>query len=346
MATTYRKQEQEPASTEITEVAPGIIRMQLPIQMPGLGHVNMYGFLDGNGVAVVDPGLPGPFTWKAIGERLRGAGLAVGNIHTVFVTHSHPDHYGSAGRVAKESGAALVTHTAFPNWWDTKESGLDPDIPRSNPWAEPSPWNGARMKPPLRARIIRRAAQFGFSRVFVPPRPTRRIGDGETIRLAGRDWFAVHTPGHTLDHLCLYDPTEGVLLSGDHVLPTITPHISGVGTGEDPLRSFIDSLDRVAALDGVRTVLPAHGHPFTDVRGRVDDIKRHHIERCNRLREASAALGPATVTELSHQLFRRAVWGGAAESETYAHLEHLRLLGEADRVEVGGRLVYTVTGGA
>src|ERR1700730_4680075 len=53
------KSEQDPASEEITEVAPGVLRMQLPIWMPGLGHVNMYGLVDERGIAVVDPGLPG-----------------------------------------------------------------------------------------------------------------------------------------------------------------------------------------------------------------------------------------------------------------------------------------------
>ena len=47
----------------------------------------------------------------------------------------------------------------------------------------------------------------------------------------------MHTPGHTADHLCLFDPAEGVLLSGDHVLPTITPHINGIGTLRIPWRS-------------------------------------------------------------------------------------------------------------
>ena len=37
-----RRQEQEAASEEVTEVAPNVLRMQLPIRMPGLGHVNMY----------------------------------------------------------------------------------------------------------------------------------------------------------------------------------------------------------------------------------------------------------------------------------------------------------------
>jgi hypothetical protein len=52
---TYRKQEQEPASEEVTEVAPGVLRLQLPISLPGLGHVNCYALIDGDGVALVDP---------------------------------------------------------------------------------------------------------------------------------------------------------------------------------------------------------------------------------------------------------------------------------------------------
>jgi hypothetical protein len=55
----YTKQEQEPATDEVTEVAPGVIRMQLPIALPGLGHVNCYALEDERGFALMDPGLPG-----------------------------------------------------------------------------------------------------------------------------------------------------------------------------------------------------------------------------------------------------------------------------------------------
>ena len=110
------KQEQERASEEIVEVAPGVIRMQLPIWMPGLGHVNMYGLLDDRGLAVVDPGLPGPNSWKTLKRRLRAAGFRVRDVHTVIVTHSHPDHFGAAGRIRREADAALITHRAFTTW--------------------------------------------------------------------------------------------------------------------------------------------------------------------------------------------------------------------------------------
>ena len=78
-------------------------------------------------------------------------------------------------------------------------------------------------------------------------------------------------------------------------------------------------------------MLPAHGHPFTDLAGRVKAIKQHHEERLERLRAASAEIGrSATVNELMQHLFSERSWGRMAESETYAHLEHLRLAGHAD----------------
>lgn len=337
----YRKQEQEPARTEVTEVAPGILRMQLPIQMPGLGHVNAYALVDDRGAAIVDPGLPGPPNWRALGQRLHQAGIAVRQVHTVVVTHSHVDHFGTAGRLAREAGAEFVAHRQFHVPWldvheadDEQAEAEDPEQAAAETFAfgGPTPWGGRVFTPPMRRRLMFMVMRRVMPRVLAPPVPTRRVAQGEVLKLAGREWFAIHTPGHTLDHLCLHDPEEGVLLSGDHVLPTITPHISGIGTGPDPLAAFLASLDHVAALEGVGRVLPAHGHPFDDLPGRVEEIKEHHRARLEKLRRAATDIGrPASVQELSQRLFRRDRWGFMAESETYAHLEHLRLLGEAER---------------
>ncbi len=372
-----KKQEQEPASEEVTEVAPDVLRMQLPVWMPGLGHVNMYGFVDDRGLAVVDPGLAGPRSWKALKQRLATAGFSVKDIHTVIVTHSHPDHFGGAGRIRHETGAEIVTHKAFTTWsLDRKGATLSTldaerleqdaideaaaytgpsfeelpalatdhdeytaeDQRRSVPWGGRTTWGGSKHPmPALRRRVMIRAMRL----LFKPPEPTRRVRHGAAIRLAGRDWFAVHTPGHTLDHLCLYDPERGVLLSGDHVLPTITPHIAGSANG-DALQSYITTLDLVAHLDGVKLGLPAHGHPFDDVPGRVDAIKEHHAERTETLREVSIAIGPAGVVELSHELFPERHWGVMAESETFAHVEHLARSGRIERWTEGDRLMYRV----
>jgi glyoxylase-like metal-dependent hydrolase (beta-lactamase superfamily II) len=118
-----RRQEAEPATTDITELAPGILRSQLPIMLPGLGHVNCYFLEDERGVAIVDPGMPGPQSWRALVDRLKRAGYKPKDVHTVVVTHSHPDHFGGAGRMRDTYGAEVVTHRSFRTWFDPREEG-------------------------------------------------------------------------------------------------------------------------------------------------------------------------------------------------------------------------------
>lgn len=340
-----RKQEQEQASDDVVEVAPNVLRMMLPIAFTGLGHVNMYGLVDDRGVAIVDPGLPGPRSYKVVERRLRDAGIPIKRIHSVIVTHSHPDHYGGAGRLAREAGAELITHAGFQTFWANAHRCLDPThgheeggseecedaTPNDAPWTRPTPWGTDFHRPPMGRRLTYTMFRSVMRKRFAAPEPTTRVRSGDVLKLAGRDLFAVYTPGHTTDHLCLHDPEEGLLFSGDHILPTITPHISGLGQDPDPLASFFRSLDACAALEDVTNVLPAHGHPFEDLPGRVKAIKRHHDERMTKLREASHELGWASVPDLSKKIFQPRVWGSMAESETYAHLEHLVSLGEADR---------------
>lgn len=343
-----RREEAQPASTEVTEVAPNILRSQLPVFLPGLGHVNCYFLQDERGVAVVDPGLPGPQSWRALVDRLKQAGYAPKDVHTVVVTHSHPDHFGGAGRLRDNHGAEVLTHRSFRTFFDPAEEEADVDAeapaadgPRpSAPWGRETPWKaGQTIRPPLSRRMRFRAMRLVMRGFMKTPAPTRRVDDAQVVTLAGREWVSLHTPGHTADHLCLYDPVEGVMLSGDHVLPTITPHISGL-VGDDPLDQFFASLDKVAAVQGPRLVLPAHGHPFPDLPGRAAAIRAHHEDRLQTLREAAAELGSGTVEDFSHKLFRPRSWGTMAESETYAHLEHLVRHGEAESRQERGSLRY------
>jgi glyoxylase-like metal-dependent hydrolase (beta-lactamase superfamily II) len=345
-----RRQEQEPASAEITEMAPGILRSQLPISLPGLGHVNCYLLEDERGVAVVDPGLPGPQSWRALVDRLKRAGYKPRHVHTVIVTHSHPDHFGGAGRLRDTYGAEVISHRSFRTWFDPAEDealsdepeGGEPDSATAKPpWGREMPWrDDATFQPPLSRRLKFGLYRTALKRFMRTPAPTRRVDDAEIITLARREWVSLHTPGHTNDHLCLFDPAGGIVLSGDHVLPTITPHISGLVAGADPLTAFFGSLEKVAGLEGVTLALPAHGHPFEDLAGRAHEIRDHHEERLDTLRAAAAELGSGTVEQYSQKLFKPRSWGQMAESETYAHLEHLRATGQAESRREGGRLHY------
>jgi glyoxylase-like metal-dependent hydrolase (beta-lactamase superfamily II) len=333
------KQEQEEASDEVLEVAPGVLRLQLPIQLTGLRHVNCYALVDDDGATLVDPGHYGKEEWRTLRRRLETAGIPMSRVHTVVITHSHGDHFGGAPYLTEEAGPKIITHAAFHSRGDDPNHRCtdplhDHDVDESNRGEHGSfhpapPWDDAPHMPPARSwRDRARVRKMRRRMSSMVPHPHQRVRDGEVLRLANRDWVVRHTPGHTIDHICLHDPAEGVLLSGDHILPTITPHISALGSKADPLAAFFDSMRGVAAL-GVSQVLPAHGHPFQDLPARVEQVIAHHVERLDKLQTISHDLGWASVRDLSHELFAPRSWGHMAEDETFAHLEHLRLLGRA-----------------
>lgn len=380
-----KKQEQEKARREVSEVAPNVLRMELPISLPGLGHVNCYALVDDEGCALVDPGLPGPISYAALQDRLKQAGLGVKNVHTVIITHSHPDHFGGAARLARESGAKVVAHDQFffgvPSPEEETELSVEDqaaaaeaeaaeraegavddadadDPPHSHahshshshatpPPAVPrhfhgrrTPWGGRRPRPPFLARM-----KWNFMRLVrgmsIVPTISDPVSNLQVLRLAGREYFIVHTPGHTEDHICLHCPEDEIFLAGDHVLPTITPHISGVARSLDPLRTFYESLDLVAGTPHVKNTLPAHGHPFADLPARCRAIQEHHDERLLKVKEIAGDIGPGSVEAFTQRLFKQRSWGPMAESETYAHLEHLRIAGKAEcHREANGLLIY------
>ena len=351
------------------------MRVQLPIMLPGLGHVNCYVLEDARGITLIDPGLPGPDAHQELASRLKRAGYPIEAVHTVLVTHSHPDHFGGAGRLKVEQHCEVVAHEHFSTPFDRAEQehaaaalldgdidelvdvateepsrattlrevlfgdGEIPDVP-----ARLTPWGGEGFRPS--------AEEIGFIRSWdrlskeglLSLDPTVRVRDEQIIVVGGREWIVVHTPGHTGDHVCLFDPEHGTLLSGDHVLPTITPHITGMTGEPDLLAQFFAALRRVAAIDGVTTVLPAHGQPFEDLTGRVDEIIEHHHERLDLLYGIAVELEDGDVRSYSQRLFRERSWGPMAESETYAHLEHLRLAGRLGAERRDGQLRYSPAG--
>jgi hypothetical protein len=81
--------------------------------------------------------------------------------------------------------------------------------------------------------------------------------------------------------------------------------------------------------------------PFADLGGRVDAIIEHHLDRLQLLSGIAEDLGEAEVRDYSQRLFRERSWGPMAESETYAHLEHLRRDGRVSaRRDADGMLRY------
>ena len=166
------REERRPALDSADEVAPGVIRIQLPISLPGLGHVNCYAIEDRRGITLIDPGLPGLPTWRALNQRMTAAGLPISRVHTVVITHSHPDHFGQAATLRRKFGAEVVTHRNFRTFLDPEAEADDDEIEintsrdqaKANVHGNPSiggspfdrqtPWGGERPRPPLKMRMF------------------------------------------------------------------------------------------------------------------------------------------------------------------------------------------------
>jgi len=313
------------------EPAPGIFRLVLPLPFPGLNRVNAY-LLAGDDPALVDCGIylidvEADHGWPDLVAALDATGVSPAAVKRLIVTHPHIDHYGMAGRFLKETGADLFMHSETQR---DLEIFRDPDT--------------------VKARLREMYAEHGVSgadldeltayedwRGFVSEvvDPTNPLEGDERFEIGTRTWEVHHTPGHSRAHICLWSEADRILISGDHLLPTITPHIDfRRGEDEDPLGDFLNSLALVEKLDPA-LVLPGHGHPFEEGAERARVVQRHHDRRLGSILQVIRR-HPSTASQITEEIFgeellhfqRRLALG-----EALAHLVYLRRRGEVERIQ-------------
>jgi glyoxylase-like metal-dependent hydrolase (beta-lactamase superfamily II) len=163
--------------------------------------------------------------------------------------------------------------------------------------------------------------------------------DGDTFEAAGRRWQLIETGGHCRGHLCLHDSEGRVLVSGDQVLPTISPNVSVLSSrpDADPLREFLASLTRLEQCAEDTVVLPSHGRPFRGLHRRLADVRAHHEQQLEDVRKACSN-GPRTAFEVLPVMFGRPLRGFhrvLAMGETVAHLSYLCSSGLLERRQRG-----------
>ncbi|HUN34330.1 MAG TPA: MBL fold metallo-hydrolase [Trebonia sp.] len=308
----------------VEEVRPGLWSIPVPWPRSGLRYTLSYLVSGRGGAALIDTGWPTDEAWTALTGAIRQTGHDIADVRHVLVTHAHADHLGMAGRVREASGAlvgmhpaesATLLHRVSPQAWRERLSG----------------WLRARGAPDGEAAEIteQMAGAVGFHARLA--RPDFGVEHGSLPLGAGTGLRAVWTPGHTPGHLCFYDEQREVLLTGDHVLPRITPHIGlPPGAEGDPLGDYQASL-RALAQYSPAEVLPAHEYRFADLGARLDELLRHHRTRLAEIEHAVAASPGLSTWDVSAALTWSRGWEQtvgpsrqSAVSETWAHLLHLQ----------------------
>jgi glyoxylase-like metal-dependent hydrolase (beta-lactamase superfamily II) len=314
----------------VEQVRPGLWSIPVPLPNHSLRYTIVYAFELTSGLAIVDAGWDTPVAWDALNAGLAAAGGSMADVRTVLITHVHPDHYGLAGRVRDASGAAIAMHKLEAGALPTRFGGIERLVEAGADWLRQA---GAGEDEAV--ALIQ--ASRDLNHLFRMVEPDHLLADGQLLDLPGWQLRTVWTPGHTPGHLCFHEERTGVLLSGDHVLPRISPNISAnAQQPPDPLRAFLESLRKVRDLP-VGEVLPAHEYRFAGLPDRVDDLLDHHEERLAELRGLIGQRPGSTTLELAERLTWRRAWSDirdfhrrAAVGETLAHLELLASRGQAE----------------
>ena len=304
----------------VERVGDGLWSVPVPMPDSPLRYVLVYVLELDDGVALVDAGWDTPEAFDALSAGLAVAGGSLADVRGVVVTHIHPDHYGLAGRVREASGAWIGLHPADAALLAGRYEEPDALVAAMSDLLEVSGVPSA-LVPDLAG-----ASMQIRSFVRMAP-PDRLIEDGEVLDLPGWDLRAVWTPGHSPGHLCFHSPSRRLVLSGDHVLPRISPNIS-VHTQQpgNPLADYLDSLGTVERL-ACDEVLPGHEWRFAGLAARVDELRAHHRARLDEILAALAAHDGLSCWELTTRLsWSRPLETSspfiqrAASGETLAHL--------------------------
>jgi glyoxylase-like metal-dependent hydrolase (beta-lactamase superfamily II) len=306
-------------------IAPGVY--SVPVLFPNnpMRYTLSYILLDGAECVVVDPGFDSDEGHGQLLDALAGLDVGPNEVSGIVATHFHTDHLGMAGRLARGSRAWIALGenerrniTAFEDAHE--ESTLDRE--RMRTWGVPE------------ERVAEAALTApGLLEMRLLADPDWRLGDADTLSVAGRNWRIMETPGHTPGHICLWDDVGELVLTGDHILPRISPNVSLEIRGDtDPLRHNIESLQRIVGNNHYEAC-PAHEYRFRGVGARARLLEAHIEERSQEVLEVLGK-GATTVHEVARQLTWSRGWEslGALQfrlalSETAAHIRYLATSG-------------------
>ena len=305
----------------IEQVTPGVWSVPVTIPDNPLRYTLCYLLLADSGAVVVDPGWDTDRGWDDLQRGFRAADLSPDRVTGIVVTHVHPDHHGLSERLREASGAWIAMHSAEIQYLPSRIGEVigGPDGFRS--WL-------------VRSGVPSDTEIFGddedFRHMFSMAEPDRLLDDGDHLDLPGRHVRVVWTPGHTPGHICLHDADYDLLLTGDHLLPRISPNVGLTPiSGDSPLTRYLDSLramHRYAAAEA----LPAHEYRFAGLATRVKMLLAHHERRCEEVLAILGRLGPATAWQVTEELTWSRGWSSvvgfmrrAALAEAAAHLKHL-----------------------
>jgi glyoxylase-like metal-dependent hydrolase (beta-lactamase superfamily II) len=228
------------------EVDEGLYRILLPLPW-AVPFVNVYLIRSKDQFMLVDAGMGWSTSLRALGRALKAIGVGPAGLHSLVLTHRHPDHAAGAGSVHARWGGKVLLH------------------PDDMAYDFPSPEEMARwalshgMDPAQVAKLAAGRREPGLEPL---PADTEPLETGRPLILGDLAFEVIHVPGHCPGQVMLLEPSRGWLLAADQVLSVLAPNVwHNPGTTGDPLGQYLESLERTARIKA-GLILPSHGAPM------------------------------------------------------------------------------------
>jgi glyoxylase-like metal-dependent hydrolase (beta-lactamase superfamily II) len=320
-------------------VADGVFRVPLQLPNDGLHAVNVYALETGEGLVLVDSGWRTSTGPDELSSALARVGHDLASIHDIYVTHVHRDHYTLAIELRRRFGTRVhLGREEAPGLHELLEIASNVPITSLHQLR--------RSGEDALAGVVHALTEGEGFDADAWEKPDSWLDPGEYV-VGARVLEAVATPGHTKGHLVYHDLDAGILFSGDHLLPTISPSIGfELGEWDLPLRHYLSSLETLLARPDA-LLLPAHGAPGPSAHARATELLEHHDVRLGATRRVLDELGEAVAGRVARKLtwtrrhrsfdeldsFNQMI----ATCETIAHLDVLVDRGQAQvRIDPDG----------
>ena len=301
--------------------------------------LNSYIVKGGDRFLIIDTGFNREECLNAMNASLQKLGVDL-NKTDIFITHLHVDHMGLAGTLASDNSKV---------YFNEQEAGSinASDDNRNDHWQkilDVYVANGFAADGARTSMESHPAHKYGLKRKI----DFTIVKEGDMIDIGDFHFRCVATPGHSPGHTSLYEANKKILVAGDHILFDITPNITYWVEMEDALGQYLDSLEKVNALD-VKLVLTGHRRLVHDLHRRVKELQEHHRARLN---EVLVALGDGEKNVL--QIAPHIKWDITAKTweefppqqkwfafgETMAHVKHLEAKGKVRCKSENGKIKY------
>lgn len=311
-------------------------RHEVPIAIRALKTANIYE-IDSDKHILVDTGMS-----PSSREFLLENGVDISSLDLILMTHLHVDHIGGAEAIKGDSGTPLAIGRD-----DAARVRLIQEDPEGFKKFLISQLGSNGTPESIVTQIVGRHSVLDNVGLYKDIEFDMELSGGEKI---ANNVHVMSNPGHSPGSMSVFLNDSGKLLTGDHLLPGITPNISFYDRESDMLGMYIESLKSTRKMNPTM-ILPGHRDPFEQGNQRIDQILNHHRDRLNEILSSSKQWSSA------FEVASRIKWSRGrpldsmnlmemnfAIGEAITHLTYLSNAGYSEKREVGGNFQFRSNG--